>query len=93
MNSIKEKDWNFLFNLYNAFISHKQPVSLIQFVTERCNARCPHCFVDLKTQENELSLEQIEKISKTTGSALRNIALTGGEPFIRDDLFEIANIW
>lgn len=88
-----QKEWYILKNLYNALILHKYPVYLIQFVTERCNARCPHCFVDFKTAENELKLEQIEKIAKTSGKCLRNIALTGGEPFIRDDLFEIANIW
>ncbi len=89
----KKKQWKILNNIHNTFISHKQPVSLAQFVTQRCNARCPHCFVDFKTAENELTLEQIEKITKTTGNCLRNVALTGGEPFIRDDFFEIANIW
>lgn len=88
-----KKKWQILPNLYNALISHKYPVALIHFVTQRCNARCPHCFVDFKTAENELSLESIEKIASTTGSCLRNISLTGGEPFIREDIFEIADIW
>lgn len=88
-----KKKWEVIPNLYNALISHKEPISLAQFVTQRCNAKCPHCFVDFKTAENELTLEEIEKITKTTGSCLRNVALTGGEPFIRNDFFEIANIW
>lgn len=88
-----KKKWGILNEIYNAVILHKYPVYLIQFVTERCNAKCPHCFVNFKTEEDELKLEQIETISKTSGKYLRNIALTGGEPFIRDDLFEIANIW
>ena len=87
------KKWNIPYNLYNALISHKYPVYIIQFITQRCNARCPHCFVDFKTAENELNLEQIEKIAKTSGKCIRNVALTGGEPFIRDDIFEIADIW
>lgn len=77
----------------NAFILRKQPIYLIHFVTERCNARCPHCFVDFKDGKDELSLEEIEKLSLTSGNCLRNVALTGGEPFIRQDLFEIADIW
>ena len=89
----EKKNWSIIPNLYNALISHKEPISLAHFVTQRCNARCPHCFVDFKTAENELTLDEIEKITKTTGNCLRNIALTGGEPFIRDDFFEIANIW
>lgn len=88
-----KKKWNIPYNLCNALITHKEPVSLIFFVTEACNARCPHCFVNLKNRDNELSLDKIEKIAKTTGNALRNVALTGGEPFLRDDLFEIADIW
>lgn len=87
------KKWNIPYNLYNAFILRKYPVYIVQFITERCNARCPHCFVDLKTQANELTLEEIEKISLTSGPCLRNISITGGEPFIREDVFEIANIW
>lgn len=80
-------------NLYNALILHKYPVYLVQFVTERCNARCPHCFVDLKTESNELKIDEIEKITKTTGKCLRNISITGGEPFLRDDIIEIASMW
>lgn len=91
--TFQKKQWNYLYNLYNAFISHREPVQITHFVTERCNARCPHCFVDFKSSENELNLEQIEKIALTSGKALRNVALTGGEPFIREDLFEIADIW
>ncbi len=88
-----KKKWLFIPNIYNAIISHKYPLSLAHFVTQRCNARCPHCFVDFKSAEHELNLEQIEKIANSTGKCLRNVALTGGEPFIRDDFFEIANIW
>ena len=88
-----KKKFPILKNLNNALITHKSPVYLIHFVTQRCNARCPHCFVDFKNGDNELTLEQIEKTASTTGGCLRNIALTGGEPFIRNDLFEIADIW
>lgn len=88
-----KKEWKIIPNLYNALISHKYPVALIQFVTQRCNAKCPHCFVNFKTEKDELRLDEIEKITSSTGSCLRNISLTGGEPFIRDDLFEIADIW
>ncbi|MCR5261731.1 MAG: radical SAM protein [Candidatus Gastranaerophilales bacterium] len=89
----QKKQWKLLHNLNNALFTQKEPVQITHFVTERCNAHCPHCFVETSAQKKELSLEEIEEISKTCGSSLRNIALTGGEPFIRDDLFEIADIW
>ena len=88
-----KKTCNILNLLYNTFFLHKYPISLIHFVTQRCNARCPYCFVDFKSEEEELSLEEIEKIAMSSGKTLRNVALTGGEPFIREDLTEIANIW
>lgn len=53
--------WNITKNIYNALVTHEEPVSLIQFVTQRCNAKCPHCFVDFKTANDELTLEAIEK--------------------------------
>lgn len=86
-------EWKILPNLYNALISHKEPVFLTQFVTQRCNAKCPHCFVDFTNGENELTTEQTEKIASSSGSCLRNISLTGGETFLREDLSEIAEIW
>lgn len=93
MTKLKKKKWNYYFNLYNALLLHKFPVSLTHFVTERCNASCPHCFVDLNKTKNELTLEQIEKIASSSGNALRNVSLTGGEPFLRNDFCEIAEIW
>ncbi len=88
-----KKKWNYFYNLLNALVLHSNPVSITHFVTESCNARCPHCFVDFKNIENEITLEQIEKIASTSGAALRNVSLTGGEPFLRNDFFEIADIW
>lgn len=93
VGEILKKDLYFFNEFCNAFLLRKNPVYLIHFVTERCNARCPHCFVDFKDKNGELTLEQIERIASTSGKCLRNVALTGGEPFLREDLFEIANIW
>jgi MoaA/NifB/PqqE/SkfB family radical SAM enzyme len=76
----------------NLFVEKRQPVSLIHFVTERCNARCRHCFVDFDHAigtEQELSTEEIVRLTKTLGDALFSVYLTGGEPFLRKDLFAI----
>ena len=32
--------------LQNILISKKEPVSLVHFITNRCNARCSFCFID-----------------------------------------------
>jgi radical SAM protein with 4Fe4S-binding SPASM domain len=77
----------------NSYFSKKEPVSIIHFVTNRCNARCKHCFIDFSDQTipgDELSLDEIRKLTKHMGKCLFNVNLTGGEPFLRSDIFEIA---
>jgi len=71
------------------------PIYLILFVTERCNARCKHCFVnvpDNKRIKEELTLQEIEKISNRMGRLLYLLP-TGGEPFLREDLPDIIDLF
>lgn len=76
------------------FIKRGMPLNLIFFVTSRCNAKCRHCFYwqKINTVKDELNLSEIEKIAKSAPNLL-TVTLTGGEPFLRDDLVEIANIF
>lgn len=68
---------------------------LILRVTNKCNASCPFClnnyYQPSTAHKNpELSLEEYSKIaSNLKGLVLLN--LSGGEPYLRQDLFEIAN--
>ena len=76
----------------NAYLTKKEPLSLVQFVTNRCNARCKHCFIDFEHPnifKDELTLKEIQKLTKNLGDSLINVNLTGGEPFLRKDFFEI----
>jgi MoaA/NifB/PqqE/SkfB family radical SAM enzyme len=68
----------------------KTPSSLIFFITSRCNLRCNHCFYwkELNTKGSELSIDEISKIASSLKHPV-SLALTGGEPFIREDLKEI----
>ena len=85
-----------------AYISNKRrrltklttPSTLIFFVTTRCNARCAHCFYwnELNRPTEDLSLDEIEKISASLSSPVY-LSLTGGEPFLRDDLAQIAEVF
>lgn len=73
----------------------RKPIYLIFFVTSRCNSKCKHCFFykELnKPREMDLTLEEIEKVSKELGKLVW-VDLSGGEPFMRDDLFEIFKIF
>jgi radical SAM protein with 4Fe4S-binding SPASM domain len=90
------KKANILNVLSNLYVQKNKPISLVHFVTNRCNARCSFCFIDFdnpKTFQGELSLEEIEQLTKNLGNSLLNVNLTGGEPFARKDLIEIAKAY
>ena len=69
-------------------------------LTEKCNLHCLHCyqergplaeltFAEIKETLNELSL-MLEDWSDSYGLAFQtSINVTGGEPFLRPDLFHI----
>ncbi len=70
------------------------PLQFIFFITSKCNLRCRHCFYaeKLNKSENELSIEEIEKMSHTMNDLLW-FSMTGGEPFLREDIAQIAEIF
>jgi|TARA_B100001964_G_scaffold75053_1_gene85309 MoaA/NifB/PqqE/SkfB family radical SAM enzyme len=73
---------------------NKSPVSLILFLTNRCNARCPFCFIDFdnettQNKDNELTADNYLSIAKNLKNSLIHLNITGGEPFLRSDLGEI----
>ncbi len=79
--------------LTNLLLTKQEPISVVHFVTNRCNARCSFCFIDFddpKTFAGELTIDEIDKLTKNLGSSLLNVNITGGEPFARKDLVEIA---
>lgn len=65
-------------------------------LTRRCNLNCAHCYLDAEfrrgTREDELStadgIRVIDQIAEVNGGAL--LILTGGEPLLRRDVFDIA---
>lgn len=71
-----------------------RPLYLIHFITNKCNAMCKHCFywMNLNKDEKTMSIEEISKMTKTIGKLLF-VNLTGGEPFLRKDIVEIAEVY
>ncbi len=64
------------------------PKILTFFVTNRCNARCSHCFNWKTKPTDELTLEEIKKIDF---SFFDSVSITGGEPTLRADLAEVCS--
>lgn len=70
-------------------------IQLTFFITSRCNLKCQHCFYwkELNSDySHELTVEEIEKIAKSLPRLLV-LSLTGGEPFVREDVGEIYAIF
>ncbi|MBN1591770.1 MAG: glycosyltransferase [Candidatus Coatesbacteria bacterium] len=74
------------------FLLSRTPPYVILFVTSRCNNRCNYCFnwqrQDESAKRQELTLDEIRKVSKSLGH-IKYLAITGGEPTLRDDIPEI----
>jgi len=65
------------------------PFSLHLDVTYRCNERCVHCYLD-HDDHGEMTTDEIKRVlqqAAATGTLI--LTLSGGEPFLRKDFFEI----
>ncbi len=71
----------------------KEFESLFLFVTSRCNSLCRTCFYwDNLNKNEDLTFDQIETLSRTA-PPFRKLWISGGEPFLRDELAEIITLF
>lgn len=61
------------------------------YYTLACNLNCKHCLVSAgKGLKNELNTEEIKNlVDESIKLGVRRFYITGGEPFIKNDIFEI----
>ena len=67
--------------------------SLISWnLTRACNLRCPHCYMEGgRKAENELTTEEcLGLIDEIKALGTEMLILTGGEPLLRRDIYDIA---
>ena len=67
------------------------PRYLTYIVTWTCNARCIMCDCWKKDSPEDLTLDEVEKIYAQL-PPMDAVRLTGGEPFVRKDFTELANL-
>ena len=70
----------------------KQLVKATLHVTSRCNLDCEGCYSyeNKRNMKQDLSLDQIKKIlDNLANTGFEKLSISGGEPFMHDDIIEI----
>jgi radical SAM protein with 4Fe4S-binding SPASM domain len=68
------------------------PLVISWNLTRKCNLKCPHCYINATTQEliNELTTEEAKTLIDQICEVSRPLLiLSGGEPLLRKDVFEL----
>jgi len=66
-------------------------------ITDRCNLRCSHCYQEDYSGSNELGLDGLKEIADeiiitlTKWGKKGDIAITGGEPLLKEEVFPLIN--
>lgn len=74
------------------------PMSLTLSVTNQCNSRCKTCNIwklyknNAQLRSTELNLKEFEMIFEDLGKSLVWITISGGEPYLRQDLASICKV-
>lgn len=66
---------------------------VIFFITAKCNLRCEHCFYwDNLNVMKDMTFEEVEKLSRQA-PRFHTLLTSGGEPYLRKELFEIFHMF
>ena len=86
---ISKDKYNYQYNFENT-----PPNQVILFITSACNFACETCFYSEKLNDtkNDLTFNELEKITSNF-KEIRMLLLTGGEPYLRKDFFQIMKLF
>lgn len=66
------------------------PLHALWEVTQRCHLRCRHCYLGGEHEPDELdTLEGKDLLDQMARLGVMFLVITGGEPLLRDDLFDL----
>lgn len=81
-----------LYRMYRRFGWPRMlPLNLTLSPSPRCNSRCLTCNIWMK-REDELTLEEWEKVFRSLGKAPFWFTVSGGEPFMFKDVVELCEL-
>ena len=73
-------------------LGRSYPLAVTLAVTYRCQLNCPHCSAGRRPRKGstELTTEEMKRvIDECIDIGLSNITFTGGEPLVREDIFDL----
>jgi AdoMet-dependent heme synthase len=70
-------------------VRKRVPVSVHFDLTYRCNERCVHCYLDHEDHGELTTAECLEVLEEIAAAGALFLTFSGGEIFLRPDLFEI----
>lgn len=70
-----------------------KPSLLSWNLTKKCNLKCPHCYLEAgRAADHELTTEEcLGLIDEMKALGTEMVILTGGEPLLRKDIYDIAS--
>ena len=76
---------------YYRYFKNRYVKSVFWSITGRCNYRCRHCYMDAPDGAlGELSTEQaLDLIDQMAACGVLSVDITGGEPFMRRDFWQL----
>ena len=71
----------------------KSPIIVLLEVTRKCDLTCGHCYISAgNPRENEMDTKAIYRVlDELKEREVFHVLITGGEPFLRDDIVDIIN--
>lgn len=70
-------------------LAHGVPLSVHLDVTYRCNERCEHCYLEHDDRGEMTTAEIRDLLDQLADAGVFFLTLSGGEPLVRKDCFEI----
>ena len=68
------------------------PVNFTIGLSYQCNSRCRTCCIWKSRNNSRLGLDEYEKIFANIGPSAHEVILTGGEPFLREEIVEVCQL-
>ncbi|MCC6449948.1 MAG: radical SAM protein [Candidatus Aureabacteria bacterium] len=73
--------------------AHTGPIAAHLFITSRCNLNCPMCLIPRRARGAEMdTLEASALIRELADIGTSGVCFTGGEPLLRDDIFQLISL-